>query len=219
MSGTHLLATIGAATVLVGGVQLAADAATGHPLLLGRHNTASKTTVVKTSGKHAALSLKTGATVAPLKVKSSAKVAHLNADLVDGKDSSQLGTTTYRYTIPTGEGATRYRLTFPGLPAGTYLATYSVLANGASGLECGFRVDTSTPTVPPVGYSYGAPGRFGETANGTGTIDPNPPGITFVLRCESNAPFTFGASSGTDFNQVSEASFTRIDHITDRSAS
>ena len=71
---------------------LGAFAATGGPLLLGKSNTASKATTLKTTSKGPALSLKTKKGSAPLKVTSSTKVAKLNADLVDGLDGAALRT-------------------------------------------------------------------------------------------------------------------------------
>ena len=84
MTRSRLVPVLLAAVLLVGAANLGAYAATGGPLLLGKSNTASKTTTLKTTGNGAALSLKSKAGKAPLKVSNSTKVAKLNADLVDG---------------------------------------------------------------------------------------------------------------------------------------
>lgn len=70
-----------------------ASAAAAHVLTLGASNTESKTTTLK-SGSHTALSVVTNSSVAPLKVSSSAKVAHLDSDLLDGLDSTAFARTT-----------------------------------------------------------------------------------------------------------------------------
>lgn len=70
-----------------------AGAATAHVLTLGTTNTAVKTTTLKTGG-HSALSLVSKSGVAPLKVSNTTKIAHLNADALDGLDSTAFARTT-----------------------------------------------------------------------------------------------------------------------------
>lgn len=78
---------LGVAILLVGGT--AATAATGGTFLLGRSNSATATTgLTNTAGT--ALSLASKAGTPPLKVNNSTKVARLNADYVDGVDSTAL---------------------------------------------------------------------------------------------------------------------------------
>ena len=81
-----VLFVIGAAAGLIlSGVAHAAD---GSSFLLGRVNTASRiTTLSNPTGS--ALSLLSNSTSPPLRVSSHAKVAHLNADSLDGRDSSE----------------------------------------------------------------------------------------------------------------------------------
>jgi hypothetical protein len=68
-----------------------AYAATGGNFLLGKSNSATKTTTLKnTKGTPLALSGKG----APLKVSSKTKVANLNTDLIDGLDSSAFARST-----------------------------------------------------------------------------------------------------------------------------
>jgi hypothetical protein len=69
-----------------------ASAATGGTFLLGKSNAAGHTTALKNTGTGAALLLKThSAKTAPLSVSgNSTKVVHLNADLLDGLDSTKL---------------------------------------------------------------------------------------------------------------------------------
>lgn len=65
-----------------------ASAATGGPVLLGKANSAGAPTAVQNTGNGAVLDLKAKAGQPPLKVNSNKLVGKLNADLLDGKNSS-----------------------------------------------------------------------------------------------------------------------------------
>lgn len=129
MTRSRLVPVLLTAALLVGAANLGAFAATGGPLLLGKGNTATKTTKLKTTGNGPALGLKTKASAPPLKVSSSKKVAKLNADLVDGVDSETLRTKTYVYNL-SATAVTQSYVSFalPGLPPGQYLASFSISA-------------------------------------------------------------------------------------------
>jgi len=73
---------------LLFGVASMAFSATGKPFILGKNNSATETSKLMKNGAGAALSLLVGENQPPLKVNSDAKVANLNADLLDGQDSS-----------------------------------------------------------------------------------------------------------------------------------
>jgi hypothetical protein len=75
---------------LVFGVNSMAFGANGNPFLLGKKNVASAVSKLVKQGPGPALSLVVGAGQPPLAVNSPAKVAHLNADKVDGTDSTAL---------------------------------------------------------------------------------------------------------------------------------
>lgn len=138
-----LLATV----VLVGTANLGAYAATGGPLLLGKSNSASKTTTLKTTGSGAALSLKSKKGKAPLKVSSSTKVTKLNADLVDGFEGDALRTKSYVYDLSvTGATDTYVAFALPGLPAGRYDANLAI-AGGTPGGATGFGCFLGSGTV------------------------------------------------------------------------
>src|SRR4051794_28527013 len=78
-------------TLVVGGGTAVASG--GASLVLGKANPSKATTAISNS-KGTPLSLTAKKGYPPLKVNSSAKVKHLDADLLDGKDSSQfLGAT------------------------------------------------------------------------------------------------------------------------------
>jgi hypothetical protein len=57
----------------------------------------------------------------------------VDADRVDGLDSSALTTRTYRYTVAVQTAVSSFSTRFPSLPAGTYLVTYDLFAPGVVG--------------------------------------------------------------------------------------
>lgn len=82
------VAALAVAVLLVGGTGIA-TAATGGSFVLGRSNSASsRSGLTNTAGTPLSLTAKTG--YPPLIVNSPTKVAKLNADLVDGLDSTAL---------------------------------------------------------------------------------------------------------------------------------
>ena len=83
--------TLACALMLVVGLDYIAAATTGKSLILGQVNSANKTTTISNSGSGPALSLKAGGP--PLAVSNNKKVKNLNADLLDGSDSSDFLTT------------------------------------------------------------------------------------------------------------------------------
>ena len=85
--------TLAAAAVLVGGADLASYAATGQPLTLGHSNSANRTTGLTNTGRGPALNLKSRTNSPSLQLNSTKRVKHLNADLLDGLDSSQVKNT------------------------------------------------------------------------------------------------------------------------------
>lgn len=84
------LGAIGILSVAVGSVGVA-TAANGGSLTLGHGNTATKTTTL-TDSRGTPLSLRAKHGKPPLKVNSSTKVKHLNADELDGSSASALAT-------------------------------------------------------------------------------------------------------------------------------
>jgi hypothetical protein len=81
-------AVILAAGVLVGGANVAAYAANGHPFLLGKINKETKSATLKNTGNGPAVKFKTKPAAPPFAVSSTTKVAKLNADQLDGLDST-----------------------------------------------------------------------------------------------------------------------------------
>ncbi len=87
-----ILTTVSVAALLVVAVDYASIAATGDSLVLGKTNTASKTTIVKRSTAGPAMTFTTRPGSPPFAVNQKAKVAKLNADAVDGLSGTDLTT-------------------------------------------------------------------------------------------------------------------------------
>lgn len=196
-----------AVAVLVGGANLAAYAANGQPLLLGKSNKATKTTTIKNK-KGTALSLTSKAGTPSLKVSSSAKVAQLNADQVDGLDGAALQNKTYVYDLSGTTPDERIDFTLPALPAGRYLASYNVTAQaaGSSSASCLFNAG-STGAVPASGVSLG--GAF--LISGSGYLDTT--ALTYALSCVTDDP-GITVPVATTPPTKSQVVLTRVDDVT-----
>jgi hypothetical protein len=86
-----------------------------------------------------------------------------SATLLGGSTAAQLKTTGYRYTLPIQAAADNRTYTFPGLPAGTYLVSYSLtMATTASAVSCQFQPDGVTNGVQSyAGQTFGGIVRCG----------------------------------------------------------
>lgn len=132
------LAAVGVAALLVGGLNIASDAAgNAKPVLLGKSNKAKKTTKLsnKKAGPVLALKAKSGPA---LSVNTTDLIANLNADQLDGKTLEQVSPTIYTLTLLTPGGttpATPVILASSSIPAGTYEASMSALFNTLAGDE------------------------------------------------------------------------------------
>jgi hypothetical protein len=124
MSRSRALPLLVATLLLVGGLNLVAYAADGHPLLLGRANREASTTSLLNTGPGPTLRLTTRRGVPPLAVSSGKRVARLNADRVDGLQGAALGVRAYVYGIG-GDWDEGYVVkSFPGLAPGLYWVRY-----------------------------------------------------------------------------------------------
>jgi len=218
-----LLATL----VLLAGANLAAYAASGGPLLVGKGNKATKTTKLKNTGAGPALSLTPKPGTAPLAVSDATKVTNLNADLVDGLDSTQLrnadtvdgldssalANKTYVYALSGSTTAANLAFPLPGLPPGRYLASYAVAANFTStyadfvcyftnttGLASSFSILSAAGDSTSIGY-----------VTGSGYLDTT--GAAKMLACERSGGGTMTLPAGT-FNFPSQVTLTRLDAVT-----
>lgn len=123
----RVLAVLLAALVLIGGAHLAAYAADGQRLLLGKTGVATKKTTLKNVGSGPALHLKSEPGQPPLKVSSTHKINRLNADLIDGLSAAALQNQVWVYELSTPPGRTGLTtFALPGLPPGRYLAHFNV---------------------------------------------------------------------------------------------
>ncbi|MFL6171945.1 MAG: hypothetical protein ACJ716_03530 [Marmoricola sp.] len=124
-----VLAVLGATAVLVLAANTVALATTGHSLLLGSSNSASTITALTRTTSGTALKVTThSASNAPLAVNGKGKVTNLNADLLDGYDSSTMRNRTYAFTVPVSAGISGFAATAP-LPVGSYTFGYSAFLN------------------------------------------------------------------------------------------
>lgn len=88
-----VLTVIGAITVLVLGGNAVAYAATGGKFILGKTNKANASSILKRTTAGAPLTLRTQSSAnPPLSTNGSGRVANLNADMLDGKDSGAFQT-------------------------------------------------------------------------------------------------------------------------------
>lgn len=146
MTRSRTVPVLLAALLLVGGLNVAAYAANGHPLLLGRSNHESSSATVHNTGPGPALRLQSRAGTPSLSVSSPAKVARLNADRIDGYEGVDLGVRAWTYRIGGDVGRGEVRKTFPGLPHGFYLVRYQVrgqVADPGGDFSCWFNVGSS----------------------------------------------------------------------------
>src|SRR5881409_1949916 len=94
-----LLTVVGALTVLVLAGNTVALATTGKAILAGKINTSTKMTSITRTTPGTGLQVKTKSSAnSPFAVNGKGKVTNLNADRLDGLDSSVLGTRAYVFT-------------------------------------------------------------------------------------------------------------------------
>jgi hypothetical protein len=209
MSGNRkrVAPVLAAAAMLVAGANLAAYAANGHPLMIGRGNQAVGTTTVHNQGQGPALTLRTRQKAPPLAVTSHRKVRHLNADQVDGFTGRALRSHSWTYRIggDSDEGPTIVR-TFPALPAGHYLASYNMVATlYASGypMSCWFTTPSQDKAV--FGRAMQDPG--GPVVVGaSGYVDATGP---ISMTCQAAPAFDTFSSEESSYD--SQVTFTRLD--------
>ncbi len=187
-----LLTVIGAVTVLALAANTVALAATGQSLLLGKSNTSGAITALTRTSQGTALKLQTAkAFNAPLAVNGTGKVANLNADKVDGLDSSQMVNQSYVWTKAVTVPDNGVTFTIP-IPKGTWVVGYSIYMSGggATGGESGcflrrqaevqsfFAEDRSATVLDQ------SPGHSGSALI---TISE---GVVLALSCTASAEFT-----------------------------
>lgn len=202
----QLLSILGAATILALAANTVSIAATGSGFILGKANSAGAVTSLKRTTTGPALQLTTRyGSSAPIVTNATGKIANLHADKLDGLDASRLQTAVWDYTLPDKgtDTATSVSFAFPGLPAGRYLASYSVSATvSGGGLLCDFLYNTNQEAAAAVG---GVNNNV-TAVSGTGVVDARTNPVT--LQCLTLAG-TFDMVTPTG-----RVSFTRIDTLT-----
>jgi hypothetical protein len=198
-----IVAAVGAAAVLVAGAGVAADAAgTAKSVLLGKNNKAKKTTKITITKKKPALALKTKGGPA-LSVNTSDLVKNLNADLVDGKDSTvldpavtefQLGADGVTYPIGTAQ-----QFMQTSLPAGSYeFSMHGIYGNDVTCIALDPAI-LSSPTP-----DYNRLWLYGDNSTGIVIEDQNVvtlPGTTnVVFGCIYNSASSTLAADSLEFH-------------------
>jgi hypothetical protein len=193
------LTVIGAVTILVLAANSAVYAATGGKFILGQTNKAGKQTVLKRTKAGPALGLTTkSSATAPFTTNGTGRVANLNADKVDGFDSSSMLNSTLSFTksISLGAPGTSFGLTTSTVPAGTYLVTGSAWVYGpttGAGFECSIQGSGSS-TARWSWVNGNSDGFY--TPNMVGQITLNA-AQTAVFECHGGPSFAWNTFSGS----------------------
>ncbi|HET6154260.1 MAG TPA: hypothetical protein VFE15_15055 [Marmoricola sp.] len=188
-----LLTVIGAVTVLVLAGNTVALAATGHSFLLGKTNTSKTTTTLVRTKPGAALTVKTRSSAnAPFAVNGRGKVANLNADTVDGLDSSVLANRTSVYSFDLNRtGVNSFSLQTATLPAGSYLVSASAELYGGptvadDSISCSIQAYSPDqqiawigPTTPTGLYAITMSGGLRQLTPGRFTLNCSGPTATY----------------------------------------
>jgi hypothetical protein len=141
-------------------------------------------------------------------VKKKAKklsVAHaVSADSATSATTAQRAgsVTTYSFTLPVKTDAVTARtFTFPGLPAGTYLASYDVRASLTSGsfLGCGFNINEASTFDVAAGNSVQLTGSGVVTVSGSlFTLLCNTGSVSFALTSADPSTVSFVPVTATE---------------------
>ncbi len=185
----RVLPVLAGAALVVGGLNVASYAASGHPLTLGGKNVEKRTTTLTNQGKGPALSLKSGKKAPALAVSNTKVIKHLNADLVDGQTAAALQTRATTWTIPAGS---TLAYTLNGVQPGTYLATMNVLLTATGTSEC--ELDQSDV---PVVVAYGANRDGAFSAIGSAGVFTRAGTGPVTVRCDGDSIISSGGFTNT----------------------
>jgi len=202
------------ALVVIASLDYAASAATGHAFVLGQLNKANRTTALKRTTPGPALSLTTtSSAAAPLTVNGRGRVANLNADRIDGLDSSalvgvraQVSRFVFDATELVHAGA------MPTLAPGSYLATLDVAFIGAAGsaavptgLSCEFVQTGIGDSEVERGLVQGSMSVNEVPALSSTTVLTTQDGDHLTLLCSASKAWT------TNENRPAEVTLTKLD--------
>ncbi|MBO9521988.1 MAG: hypothetical protein J7518_10670 [Nocardioidaceae bacterium] len=234
-----VLSALGIAVAIVLALDYASFAATGKSAILGKLNKANRVTTFQRTNAGPAVGFNTLANQPPFSVNRTTKVARLNADLLDGKDSSAFAannqTKVYKFTAATPATGHTFNIPIPG--PGTYLLSYSVpmtLGGSTTQSEWGYcEVGQSNAiifgtyqgsghasTASAVGTGPSAGPTMGVSA--TTVINPSGFGVTFNVFCNASANWTTPPTVsflGTTLAQPAIVTLTKLSNVTSTSTS
>ncbi|HET6153421.1 MAG TPA: hypothetical protein VFE15_10715 [Marmoricola sp.] len=207
-SAKTAITVLGAVVVLLLAGNTVAQATTGRSLLDGKTSSSGRLTTIKRTTTGPALAVHTRSSgSAPFAVNGTGKVLHLNADRVDGLDSSSLRTHSYLFTPERFTRQSGVEYTLP-LPSGSYLITYSMLfsnLSGDDGVECFIQqgIDNGS-TTKLVGLSSQVANNTSwlPGLNGTGFVTKTSSQPVSVICNTENFDATFDNDPGTPFQIV-----------------
>jgi hypothetical protein len=189
------LTVIGAVTILVLAANSAVYAATGGKFVLGRTNKANKVSTLRRTTSGAALNLVTKSSAnPPMTVNGRGRVANLNADRIDGLDSTALTTVPYVFTRSVTTPTTDITLD-AAVPAGTYLVSYSAsLSSSPSAdlhhVDCYVEQRNGTATRDVGENDVPSGGKTFLAVSGSGLVTRQPGAGNYLhLTCTAGAPF------------------------------
>lgn len=214
------LKTLGCTLAIGVGLVMATDymamAATGQTLILGQFNQAEATTTVRNTGSGPAARFVAEAGTPAIAVSGDAKIARLNADLLDGKDASELGAGTRVFTVPVNvTNASAVQAVTSPVPAGTYLVTLKggLEFAAASGSEECYATSDEGPAPIVSDTAIGTGDFFSVNAVGVVTLTaPRAVTLTCYSQDEVAGSITQGYFSPLQlaFTRVSKLSETQL---------
>lgn len=210
--GSRVLAALVAALAVVGATDLASYAATGHGVLLGKVNTTARGTAISRTAPGPALTLRTKPGSPPFAVGSTTRVNRLNADRIDGLDSSSLQTRTHVYedTGSQNRGTTETWV-LPVAPA-TYLVRFAAPLALSAGTPAA--PEEVTCGIQSAAAFYGATSGTRAGSNqpflvGSATVKVAP-GAGLQVSCTTQDSTTFSLTDGGTVR----IEVTRVDAVT-----
>ena len=187
-----------ATMLLVLGFDYATFAATGDSLILGKTNKATKATKIQRTTPGPVISLKAKKkSNPPFATNAKGKVKNLNADTLDGVDSSKLGVRPIVYTKTTGSFATSQQVFSLGsIPPGKYrtalnMMIFSDMPLGVS--QCDL-MNTTTNVLGMFARDV-PPGGNAAALTGAGYLEVGA-GDVVTLTCNTNSPDPWGPGNG-----------------------
>jgi hypothetical protein len=211
---TTLLTVIGAVTVLVLAANTVAMATTGKAILAGKINKATKLTSITRTTAGTGLQVKTKSTAnAPLAVNGKGKVVNLNADTVDGLDSTRFTNTPYVVNKRLTVANTSHTVVL-NVPVGTYLVNYSAYFTASPNASLGqvscylLSNNNGGTTVRFVGEEDIKTDVSSAGVSGSGVLTKNAGG-NLTLNCITNV----NSIQGFGDNQPVQIVLTKIDQV------